>query len=83
MSTEELMPLNHGAGESPLNSKKMQPVNPKWNQSWIFIGMTDAEPEASIFWPPDAKSWIVGKDPHAGKDWRQKEKRTAEYEMVR
>ena len=76
------MPLNCGAGEGPLDSKEIQPVNPKWNQSWIFNGMTDAEPEVSIFWPPDAKSWLIGKDPDAGKDWRQK-KRTAEYEMIR
>ena len=60
--------------ESPLDSKKIKPVNPKGNQSWIFIGRTDAEAEAPILWPPDAKSQLTGKDPNAGKDWRQEEK---------
>ena len=68
--------------ESPLDSKEIKPVNPKGNQPWIFIGMTDAEAKAPIFWPPDAKSWLIGKDSDAGKDWRQKEKRAAEHEMV-
>ena len=54
--------------ESPLNSKEIKPVNPKGNQSWIFNGRTDAEAEAPIFWPPDAKSRLIGKDPDAGKD---------------
>ena len=54
--------------ESPLDSKEIQPVNPKGNQSWIFIGGTDAEPEAPILCPPDAKNWRIGKDPDAGKD---------------
>ena len=63
--------------ESPLDSKEIKPVNPKRNQPWIFIGRTDAE--ALIFWPPDTKSQFIGKDPDAGKDWRQK----AEDEMVR
>ena len=58
--------------ESPLHSKEIQPVNPKENQSWIFIGKTEAE--APIVWPPDAKNWLVRKDPDAGKDWRQEEK---------
>ena len=58
--------------ESPLDGKEIQPVHPKGNQSWIFIGRTDAE--TPILWPPDAKNWLIGKDPHAGKDWR-KEKR--------
>ena len=53
------------------------------HQSWIFFGRTDAEAEAPIFWPPDAKSWLIGKDPDAGKDWKQKEKRVAEGETVR
>ena len=57
--------------ESPLDCKEIQPVNPKGNQSWIFIGRTDAEAEAPILWPPDAKRWLIGKDPDAGKDWRQ------------
>ena len=51
--------------------KEIQPVHPKGNQSWIFIGSTDAEAEAPILWPPDAKNWLIGKDPDAGKDWRQ------------
>ena len=60
--------------ESPLDCKEIKPVNPKGNQSWIFIGKTDAEAEASVPWPPDAKNWLTGKHPDAGKDWRQKEK---------
>ena len=68
--------------ESPLNCKKIKPLNPKGNQSWIVIGRTDAEAEAPIIWPPDAKTWLVGKDPDVGKDWRQKEKGTAENEMA-
>ena len=56
--------------ESPLDSKEIKPVNPKGNQPWIFIGRTDAEAEAPIFWPPDAKSQLTGKGPDAGKDWR-------------
>ena len=67
--------------ESPLNNKEIKPVNPKGNQSWMFIGRTDAE--APILWLPDAKSWLIGKDPDAGKDWGQKEKGVAEDEMVR
>ena len=63
-------------------SKEIQPVHPKGNQFWIFIGRTDAEAEALILWPPDAKNWFTGKDPHAGKDWRQEEKGTTDDEMV-
>ena len=66
--------------ESPLDIKEIQPVQPKGNQSWIFIGRTDAEAETLILWPPDVKSWLIGKDPDAGKDWRQ-EKGTTEDEM--
>ena len=66
--------------ESSLNSKEIKPVNPKGNQPWIFIGRIDAEAEAQIVWPPDAKSQLTGKDPDAGKDWRQK--RVTEDEMV-
>ena len=69
--------------ESPLDCKEIKPVHPKGNQSWIIIGRTVAEAETPILWPPDAKSWLIGKDPDAGKDWRQKEKRAAEDEMVR
>ena len=68
--------------ESPLDCKEIKPVHPKGNHSWIFIGKTDAEAEAPILWPPDGKSWLVRKDPDAGKDWRQKEKGTTEDEMV-
>ena len=67
--------------ESPLDYKEIQPVNPKGNQSWIFIARTDAKAETPILWPPDAKNWLIGKDPDAGKDWRQEEKGTIE-EMV-
>ena len=68
--------------ESPLDCKEIQPVHPKGNQSWIFIGRTDAEAETPILWPPDVKNWLIGKDPDAGKDWRQYEKGTTEDEMV-
>ena len=68
--------------ESPLNCKEIQPVHPKGNQSRIFIGKTDTKAEAPILWPPDAKSWLIGKDPDAGEDWRQEEKGTTEDEMV-
>ena len=68
--------------ESPLDSKKIKPVNPKGDQSWIFIGRTDAEAEAPILWSLDAKNWLIWKDPEAGKDWRQEEKGTTEDEMV-
>ena len=67
--------------ESPLNCKEIKPVNPKGNQPWIFIGRTDAEAAAPILWPPDSKSWLIRKDPDAGKDWGQ-EKEAAEDEMV-
>ena len=67
--------------ESPFDCKEIQPVHPKGNQSWMFIGRTDAEAKAPILWPPDAKSWLIWKDPDAGKDWRQ-EKGTTEDEMV-
>ena len=60
----------------------IQPVHPKGNQSWIFIGRTDVEAETPMLWPPDAKNWLIGKDPDAGKDWRQEQKGTTEDEMV-
>ena len=66
--------------ESPLDTKEIKPVNPKGNLSWIFIGRTGAK--APILWPPDAKSWLIRKDPDAGKDWMQKEKGMTEDEMV-
>ena len=68
--------------ESPLDSKKIKSVNSKGNQSWIFIGGTDVEAETPIIWPPDAKDWLTGKDPDAGKDWTQEEKKMTEDEMV-
>ena len=68
--------------ESPLNCMEIQPVHPRGNQSWIFIGRTDAEAETPILWPPDAKNWLTGKDPDAGKDWRLEEKGTTEDVMV-
>ena len=67
--------------ESPLDFKEIQPVHPKGNQPWISTGRTDAEAEALVLWPPDVKSWLTGKDPNSGKDWRQ-EKGTTEDEMV-
>ena len=68
--------------ESPLDCKEIQPVHPKGNQSWVFIGRTEAEAETPLLWPPDAQSWLIWKDPVAGKDWRQEEKGTTEDEMV-
>ena len=68
--------------ESPLDCKEIQPVHPKGNQSWIFIGRTDVEAETPILWPPDEKNWVIWKDPDAGKDWRQKEKGTTEDGMA-
>ena len=67
--------------ESPLDRKEIKPVNPKENQSWLVIGRTDAEAEAPTLWPPNVKTWLIGKDPDAGKDWRQEEKET-EDEMA-
>ena len=68
--------------ESPLDSKEIKPINPKGSQPWLFIGRTDAEAEASIFWPPEAKGWVIGKDPDAEKDCRQEGKGATEDEMV-
>ena len=61
--------------ESPLDCKEIKPISPKGNQSWIFIVMMDAEAEAPVPWLPDVKSWLIGKDPDAGKEWRQKEEK--------
>ena len=69
--------------ESLLDYKEIKAINPKGNQSWIFIGGTDAEAETPIFWPPDTKNWLIGKDPDTGEDWRQEEKGMTEDEMVR
>ena len=68
--------------ESPLDCKEIQPVHPRGDQSWVFIGRTDAEGETPVLWPPHAKSWLIGKDPDAGRDWGQEEKGTTEDEMV-
>ena len=79
------MLLNCGVGkflESPLDCKEIQPVHPKGNQSWIFIGRTDAEAETPILWPPDVENRLIWKDPDSGKDWRQEKKGMTEDEMV-
>ena len=68
--------------EIPLDCKEIQPVHPKVNQSWIFTWRTDAEAETPILWPTDVKNWLIGKDPDAGKVWRQEEKGTTEDEMI-
>ena len=71
-----------GDSWEPLDSKEIKPVHPKGNQPWILIGRTDAEAEAPILWPPDVKNWQIGKDPDAGKNWKQEEKGTTKDEMV-
>ena len=68
--------------ESSLDNKEIKPVNPKGNQTWIFIRRTDAEAETLIFWPPDVKNWLTGKDPDTGKDWGQEEKGATEDKTV-
>ena len=68
--------------EESLGLQEIKSVNPKRNQAWIFVGRTDAEAETPILWPPDVKNWFIGKDPGAGKDWKQEEKGTTEDEMV-
>ena len=68
--------------ESPLNSKEIQLVLPKGDQSWVFIWKTDDESETPVHWPPDVKNWLIGKDPDAGKGWGQEEKGTTEDEMI-
>ena len=68
--------------ESPLDCKGFQAVHPKGDQSWVFTGRTDAEAETPVLWPPDVKSWLIGKDPDAGRDWGQEEEGTAEDEMA-
>ena len=84
LSAEELMLLNCGVGEDSWESLELQgdPTSPEVNQSWIFIGRTDAEAETLILWPPDAKNWLIWKDPDAGNDWRWEEKGMTENEMV-
>ena len=84
LSAEEQMLLNCGFEQtlgSPLD-KEIKPINPKGNQSWIFIRRTDVETEAAILWPPDEKNWFIRKDSDAGKDWSQEKKGTTEAEMV-
>ena len=79
------MLLNCSVGETlegPLDCREIQPVHPKGDQSWVFTGGTDVEAETPILWPPDVKSWLIGKDPDAGKDWGQEEKWTTEDRMV-
>ena len=68
--------------ESPLDCKEIQPVHPEGDQSWVFIGKTDAEAETPVLWPPHVKSWLIRRDPDAGRDWVQEEKGTTEDEMA-
>ena len=84
LSVKELMLLNCGVGEDSSESLGLQgdPTNPKVDQPWAFIGSNDSEAETPILWPPDAKSWLVVKDPDAGRDWGQEEKGTTKHEMV-
>ena len=85
LSAEELMLLNCGVGEDSWESfgvQEVQPVHPKADQSWVFFGRTDVEAETPILWPPDVKSWLIGKDPDAGKDWGQEKEGTTENKMV-
>ena len=85
LSTKELMLLNCVAGEvswQSLDGREIQPVHPKGDKSWVFIGMTDVEAETPILWPPDMKSWLIWKDPDAEKDRGQEEKGMIENEMV-
>ena len=85
LSTEELMlwaVVLEKTLESPLDCKEIQPVHPKGDRSWVFIGKTDAEAETPILWPPDVKGWLIGKDLDSGKDWGQEEKELIEDEMV-
>ena len=85
LSTEELMfwiVVLEKTLESPLDCKEIQLIHPKGDQSWVFIGRTDVEAETPILWPHDEKSWLIWKDPDAGKDWRREEKGMTEDEMV-
>ena len=85
LSTEELMcwtVVLEKTIESPLDYREIQPVHPKGDQSWVFIGRTDADTETPVLWPPHAKSWLMGKDPDAWRDWGQEEKGTTEDEMA-
>ena len=83
LSNAEAVGLIPGVGiKSLLDSKEIQPVHPKGNQSWVFVGRTDAEAETPVLWIPDAKSWLIWKDPNAGKDWGQEVNGTTEDEIV-
>ena len=85
LSAEELVLLNCGVGktlESPLDFREIQPVHSKGYHSWVFFGRTDAKAETPVLWPPHVKSWLIGKDPDAGRDWGQEEKGTTEDEMA-
>ena len=82
LSSKELMLLNCGVGEDPWESLGLQPVHPKGDQSWVFIRGSDVEAETPILWPPDVKSWLIWKDPEAGRDWGQEEKGTVEDEWL-
>ena len=82
LSTEELMLLNCGVGEDSWESLGLQPDHSKGDQSWMFFGRNDVKAETPIFWPPHAKSWLIGKDPDAGRDWGQEEKGMTEDEMA-
>ena len=82
LSIKEFMLLNCGAAEDSWESLDIKLVNPKGNQPWILMGMTDAKSEPPIFWPSDVKSWFIGKDPDVGKDWRLQKKGVAEDEMI-
>ena len=85
LSAEDFMLLNSGVGktlESPLDCKEIQPDHSEGDQPWVFFGRNDAKAETPVLWPPHAKSWLIGKDSDAGRDWRQEEKRTTEDEMA-
>ena len=82
LSARELTVVLEKTLESPLDCKEIQPVHPKGDQSWVFIGRTDAEAETPILWPPHAKTWLIGKDPDSGRDWGQEEKGITEDEMA-
>ena len=85
LSTKELMLLNCGVGEDswvPWTARRSNPGHPKGDQFWVLIGRTDIEDETLVLWTPDAKNWLIGKDPDAGKDWRHEKKGTTEDEMV-
>ena len=81
-SIQSLMPSSHKTLESPLDCKEIQPVHSKGDQSWVFFGRNDANAESPVLWPPHAKSWLIGKDSDAGRDWGQEEKGMTEDEIA-